>query len=621
MSLPASTTVDAGEPLKHTFTYGDAASPQRDFIVEVTTPEATRHQRQWNALGWLLESCEPASTRYCTRYRYDEAGQVVEIDRPEGPEGEQRLLTTMTYGPLGEVLSVATQVSAASTLTETRAYDKNRNLLTVDAPGVTPVHFVYDERNRLLKETQAPSTSIEAVTIHRYDASNRITEVVDPRGHTSRVYYDGHGRPRQTVDAIGNYQLTRYDDESNPVLIQSCSADGQLISSQSAVYDSKSRPISQSERLFRRELDLGELTTTMAYNVAGQVTQVTDPRGHKTKTFYDAAQRPISTVIEDASGAVIYRETVELDKNGRIVLLERIPQVVAGGNPTKFKTDFTYDARGLLIKIVDDLENATEHTYDAQGRVASTTDPSGFRTSYAYDGLGRKTLQTRPLDLELKWIYTDAADHRQVIYRDAKEQSTTYLYDGLGRLTSTTYPDATSETTTFDPLGNPTTVVQPDGTSTAHVYDPTNRLLSRTITPAAGVLPPTTENYTYVDGARQMTASRGTVTSAFTYDSLGRLIEDETEGYSVTYAYDPSGNRSHIGYPSVHQVVQTFNSRNQLEALSGPTSATFSWHGDLPSGYTAGPSAQTRIYDPAGRLKTLETKVGTAQRFREDLTV
>ncbi|MEO1088713.1 MAG: hypothetical protein AAFY88_31155, partial [Acidobacteriota bacterium] len=92
---------------------------------------------------------------------------------------------------------------------------------------------------------------------------------------------------------------------------------------------SPGRQLQDSDR--RRELDLGELTTTMVYNVAGQVTQITDPRGHKTKTFYDAAQRPISTVIEDASGAVIYRETVELDKNGRIVLSERIPQVVAGG--------------------------------------------------------------------------------------------------------------------------------------------------------------------------------------------------------------------------------------------------------------------------------------------------
>ncbi|MEO1369881.1 MAG: hypothetical protein AAFX50_22085, partial [Acidobacteriota bacterium] len=280
-----------------------------------------------------------------------------------------------------------------------------------------------------------------------------------------------------------------------------------------------------------------------------------------------------------------------------------------------------YDHRGLPVKIVDDLENVTEHKYDAQGRVTSTLDPSGFLTGYGYDGLGRKTRHTRPENLELKWFYTDGADAQQVVYRDAKNQSTTYLYDGLGRLASTTYPDATSGTTSFDAAGNATTIVQPDGTSTAQIYDPTNRILSRTITPALGVLPPTTENYTYADGDRQVTASRGTVTSALTYDSLGRLIEDATEGYSVTYAHDASGNRSQIGYPSANEIQQTFNSRNQLATLSGPTTATFNWHGDLPRGYTAGPATQSRLYDPAGRLKTLETRVGAAQRFREDLTV
>ncbi|MEM8996813.1 MAG: DUF6531 domain-containing protein, partial [Acidobacteriota bacterium] len=93
-SLPASSTVNGDETRR--FIYGDAASPQRDFIVEVETPETTRHLRQWNALGWLLESCVPTSGQasYCTRYRYDEAGQVVEVDRPEGPAGEDRLLTT-----------------------------------------------------------------------------------------------------------------------------------------------------------------------------------------------------------------------------------------------------------------------------------------------------------------------------------------------------------------------------------------------------------------------------------------------------------------------------------------------------------------------------------------------
>ncbi|MEO1368185.1 MAG: hypothetical protein AAFX50_13510, partial [Acidobacteriota bacterium] len=373
--------------------------------------EALRFRRE---SVWVQQS-GPGQTSYCTRYRYDEAGQVVEVDRPEGPSGEDRLLTTMTYGPLGEMLSVATQVSTSSTLTETRTYDKNRNLLTVDAPNLAPVHFLYDERNRQLRAFQAPGTSIEAVTTHRYDASNRLTEVVDPRGHASRMYYDGHGRPRQVVDAIGNYQLTRYDDESNPVAALSCSADGQLISQSSSVYDSKNRLTATSERLFRRELDEGDLTTTLAYNAAGQIVEITDPRGHTTKRLYDGAQRPVGTVIEDISGDVIYRETVQLDKNGRIVVAERIPQAVADGNPVKFTTNFEYDHRGLPVKIVDDLAHVTEHQYDAQGRVFSTTDPSGFQTGYAYDGLGRKTRHTRPENLELKWFYTDGADAQQVV--------------------------------------------------------------------------------------------------------------------------------------------------------------------------------------------------------------
>ncbi|MEM1013738.1 MAG: RHS repeat-associated core domain-containing protein, partial [Planctomycetota bacterium] len=362
-----------------------------------------------------------------------------------------------------------------------------------------------------------------------------------------------------------------------------------------------------------------DLTTTFTYNAGDQIATITDPRGFSTTHTYDRAKRLTERMVQDLAGN--YVETFNFGDNGRMTSVVRQHQPSAG-NPTSFETAFGYDARGLATSITNKLGETTTRTYDAQGRVSQEELPGGFPpTAYAYDVLGRRVKQTRPEGLEIQWNYTDGADARTVVYRDAKGQQTTYSYDGRGRLNETVYPDTTSEELTFDALGNATLVEQPDGTKITQTFDATSRVLSRTIEASGGTLPPTTESYAYADGLRRVTASRGNVSTELTYDSIGRLIKDETAGYAVTYSHDASGNPTQIGYPSEITVGQTFNARNQLQALTGSTIGTFGWLGDLPLSHQVGPTSMSRLYDGAGRLKALTTNVGSDLRLREDLKV
>ena len=227
---------------------------------------------------------------------------------------------------------------------------------------------------------------------------------------------------------------------------------------------------------------------------------------------------------------------------------------------------------------------------------------------------------------------------------DAAGQAWSYGYDVSGPLKSVAGPGSVSRSWTFDPTSHLVTAemhpesgtvqhthyfaggvlerkVDANGTVFVYAYDDSRRVTQITATPASGPAQVTT--FTYEPGSdRRATATVDGVTTAWTYDAVGRLAmrTDTVDGlaFTVTYAYDAQDNLASVTYPSGRQVGYAYDPLSRItRVFNVATDVTyddqFTYH---PSGalasYRAGNGVVTTLtYHPTRQwLDRLE--VGTA---------
>ena len=82
-----------------------------------------------------------------------------------------------------------------------------------------------------------------------------------------------------------------------------------------------------------------------------------------------------------------------------------------------------------------------------------------------------------------------------------------WSFDALNRMTSVTYPDSTHHSYRYAAASNRTSIVDANGTQVAQTFDNANRLTSRAITRAAGVVGPTSGSFQY-EGFNRTTQAR-----------------------------------------------------------------------------------------------------------------
>ncbi|PYT21327.1 MAG: hypothetical protein DMG57_38985, partial [Acidobacteria bacterium] len=107
----------------------------------------------------------------------------------------------------------------------------------------------------------------------------------------------------------------------------------------------------------------------------------------------------------------------------------------------------------------------------------------------------------------------------------------------MGRLTQTTYPDATTESSTYDAEGDRITSTERAGRATSYAYDSLKRLVTTTY-------PDTTSTGTTYDAAGEVTAvkdARANLTH-YNYDAAGRRSQViDALNYTSTFVYDKVG--------------------------------------------------------------------------------
>lgn len=467
------------------------------------------------------------------------------------------------------------------------AYDRHgRPVRQKDANGVI-TDVAYTPRGWLASRTvrakaDGSASADDATTTLTYEATGALKTVTDPDGVVLTMTYDDAHRLIEVTDAQGNHVHYTLDANGNRIKEETFDAQG------------------VSRRSMARK-----------YNTLGQLTQVTDGRGH---------------VVFDATASGSY------DGNGHLLTAKDALGTVQKDS---------YDALNRLVTRVADVNGASAATkatttafaFDALDQLTGITDPEGLTTTYRFDGLQNPVGQTSP-DTGTQSATFDAAGH-PLTMTDAKGTVVSQVFDALGRTTAASYADATLNTTDrYDeadsvtgcqgsfPQGRLTRRVESTVT-TAYCYDRQGRLAEQRQTQGAST---DVTDYVYTRAGRLAAiASPSGLVTEYGRDALGQIVSvtvTPAKGVAakvVTAAsYLPFGPITSYTLGNGQTVIRTYDANYQVTDVTSPAlnlhfarDAAGNLTG-LGDGVGATPTTETYTYDPLYRLAGVKDPSGKA---------
>lgn len=604
-------------------------------LTNKTLADGANYSYAYDKAGRIIKVCGPTGLE--TIYEYDSVGNVTALTK--GGEGSDQQKTNYEYNSLNQIVEITDAMGGKTNYTYDKAgnltgvtcadgalyryeYDLAGNLIkTTDAAGLSR-QFGYDTEGQLLSETSKgegiDSTGDRTYT-YSYDETGNLTFVKDPLGGVTGYTYDERNRLTETVSPKKAVTAYEYDSLSNLTMVTN--AEG--------------------------------YRNTYTYDAKGRLTGESIAEEEHYAYGYDSCDRLIAVNNGTATASYTYdamdRLTTVTDPNGE-------------------STVYTYDQAGNLLSITDPLGNRTENTYDQNGNLQSSIDPNDSRTTYDYDQLNRLTRKqtgdslsdasysydsmgrlTKMNDITGETAYTYDAAGRLITAVDGDGNTLTYQYDLYGNITQVTYPDGGTVSYTYDALNRMTGVTDLTGRTTRYEYDKDGNLTrviredgeTRIAYDKLGQITGLVNQY---DG-KTISAygyaydERGNITNEkirlfqdgltveqeyiYQYDGMSQLIRSELtqlvgtsdgkkehQTVTVTYAYDPAGNRLMMQTEAdgaTQKTTYTYDEAGRLataeDSLTGQTRYTYDAAGNLIK--EEGSRTRYYLYDASNRLSAV----------------
>lgn len=321
-------------------------------------------------------------------------------------------------------------------------------------------------------------------------------------------------------------------------------------------------------------------------------------------TVFDGLGRPLMTGASNNSKLDWVR--TEYDGKGRLLRtsnplsIASTTEVPSASSFTKWTTN-TYDGLDRITKIT--FPDAQFSTTAYSANLTTFTDPVGNARKSTFDALGRLTAAQEPNPLNKLFdagsfttTYTyDVLDNLTQVTQGAQTRS--FVYDSLGRLTSETNPESGVTTYTYNSDSLLTQKKDARNITSTFAYDTLHRNTSITYsdgTPTAGF---TYDSTLVTNGKGRRTGmSDGTGSSAFHYDSMGRIskLTRTTQGVllNLNYTYNLAGGVTLVSAPELAATTLHFTFDNAAReksfnlnngALSIVDNYTFTYSGSSAS--------------------------------------
>jgi RHS repeat-associated protein len=313
-------------------------------------------------------------------------------------------------------------------------------------------------------------------------------------------------------------------------------------------------------------------TTTWTYDANGYLQSVTGPAAGATTSFtYDGYGR--ARTATDSDSYTLTYDYDALDRQTRVSYPDGTYEEAVYNRLDAEKqrdrlghwTHTTYDTLRRVVSIRDSLGGVVTQQWCSCGSLDKVIDANGNWTSWERDAQGRVSKEIRANGSETLYVYENTASRLKRV-TDAKGQHKDYQYFRDNNLQSVTYPNPQYPTPnvsfTYDPSYNRfSTMVDGTGTTT-YAYHPigaTPPLGAGRLASVDGPLPNDTVSYTYDELGRVASQSTNGLATSWSYDVLGRVTGESNALGSFSYVYDattariltvtyPNGQTNNLAY-------------------------------------------------------------------------
>jgi RHS repeat-associated protein len=590
--------------------------------VITATPDGVETDRTFTNTGWVLtETVDPNGSPQTTSHAYDKLGRELTTTDANG------IPTATTYDRPGRVLTV----TVGGKTTTTGYDRVGNTVSSTDPAGIvtTTVFDPLDRPiTAIVNDVASPTLPTEDVTSRTYyDAAGTTIAVSDPKGVSARTIPNVRGLAKTTIanctdsgntptsnppacvgagthDATTNVVSTTTFDGTGSA-IQSITAVGTgAAATTTAVYDGGGRvqavqdPLGTISRTFYTgdmvtktvvnctntgttvptsgwETCAGtgtqdgtfNLTTTFAYDSAGNKTSETAPNGRVTTSTYDDANRLIEQVANVKTCTIpdpcIATDNITIDyyydASGRQAAV-RAPTADGASNAISRRI---YDDAGRLVETIANCTNtgttldpALENPAECAGTGTADAD-TNVATTFAYDAAGNRTKLVEPgpsgtsgtdATLTTTRLAYDTANRLCRVVQNSTQNDATWgalAHPCVDAISGTTTTNVSARYT-FDGTGNVASMIDGNGNTTSYGFDAAGRMTSTTDADGKTLV------IAYNNlGQRIRQENRSdppmTASVTWTYDGAGRILTRTANSVTTTYAYDANGNRTCSG--------------------------------------------------------------------------
>ncbi|MEM9479455.1 MAG: RHS repeat-associated core domain-containing protein [Verrucomicrobiota bacterium] len=629
-------TYDATTALLLTTTNTDTGTYVYDYdllsrIVRRTNPDATDREYTYDGLDRTVTATDEEGV--VTRFTYDANSNLVDVTRAFGLPEEQ------SYGFEYDALDRLIRTFDPSGNPTRRDFDyHNDPIRTVLRDGVVRM-TEYDLRREVVQLTDeiGSVTKIERTkhalpavvtsplgreTKFEYDPAKVLVEVTDNSGDTSSVALDEVSTPIKLTDGLGRVTdiaqdgqdrttgrdeptlgLTAYEYDGNGRLSKLTDAAGKvwnfthtgmgrrtntedpLNRNCGRTYDSRGRldvktypdgitcttTYHPDSQIAGRTYSDG-LAHTYTYDGLNRMTQCVRTIGGKTDTVsrsYDVRSNPTSTTVNGISSTATFD------------VRDRVKTVTYPDGLTT--VTYTYDPRGLVVKVEDSLTGTTvDLEYDADRLLRKVTRSNGRVTDYAYDAETLLESITHDSGAVSNWTYNSADEPTNIAESGYPADGSAGLVAGVQTFTHDNAHQISTVGFFYDPRGRPTT----DTTRSSKVWDSNNRLISVT---------------------------KGSTTVTYCYDALGRITSRTEGGIATQYAYNDAigmspilGEKTGASFDRLYVALPNGKILYLIEKPAGAADVRFYHYGQTCNTRfltdAAGTVTDSYAYDAYGRL-------------------
>lgn len=405
-------------------------------------------------------------------------------------------------------------------------------------------------------------------TSYIYDTKNNIKTTIDPDGNQTKEYYDDLDRCVKIVDIFDNQHITEYNRDSIDAgfcamsyFMASGETQKQNISEQK--YDRMQRVV--SEKAYDSYPDsFAEVQYT--YDIAGNVTGITDAKGYTIQNSYDKLNRCIAS--ENANGETVQNS---YDIFGNI----KKQMITAQNGEEHILYQREYDGEGRLISDTDNSVNSNTYTYNALGQLEQMQDKNGRLHNSEYNAAGvcdRNYIVDTDSELsDEQYQYLTPFGASMTIKTNASYNPETQKYSGsFSEVRDTSYSPTgkmlTDKSKYYYATGTENVFFQPQ---IGYTYDSMGNVTSAT--------------YSCIDDVNQRKYTLG---AYWEYDKnrISRVqvtdgAKDSSDNANASYEFYADGKLKSVTYPplsdgSVLKSVYTYDGLSRLKTLTNTKDAT-----------------------------------------------